>query len=204
MGLAGDISRILAEAERQLKGLAVEALARRDYEAAGLIAAVANRVATADEAMDGSNGVPPMPPAAATSKSASEGGSKPLVAVAKEFPRFHRDRDNLVKTGFSKSDRKIYQHRCPREVLDRLAAEIGQLASDGRGFTTEQLVSAEGGQLAGIPAYQIYLSLGFLLKRGIVRRNGRSEYVVSDGRVSELAAAVHREWNALQNGSGAQ
>lgn len=202
MKFAGKISQILDEAERQLNALAVEALAKRDYEAASQIAAVAKRLAMADEDSDGPSNVPLAPPEAAASESrasraVSESQGIQTNAISKDFPRFHRDGDYLVKTGFSKSDRRIYQHRCPRDVLDRVADEIGRLTVNRTAFSTDQLMPARRAELADVPLYQIYLSLGFLMKRGIVRRRGRSEYIVSDNHGSELSAAVQREWKAL-------
>ena len=42
-----------------------------------------------------------------------------------------------MKVGYSKSERRTYEHRAPQDVLDRLAALLSEIAAAGRQFVTD-------------------------------------------------------------------
>src|SRR5206468_3739421 len=44
-----------------------------------------------------------------------------------EYPKFFRRNGELVKVGWSKKDRKEYNHRAPREAIDAVAAAVRQI-----------------------------------------------------------------------------
>jgi hypothetical protein len=61
----------------------------------------------------------------------------PLRRRDPQYPRFKREGETLVKIGWSKSDWATYEHRSPRDVLDRLVAAIKRVAVRDERFTTE-------------------------------------------------------------------
>ena len=225
MDVRGRVAAILTEAERKVGDLVADAARERDYEAVRWLSEVAQRVAAAagpgdpaaasvedgDGQIAGSAAPPPMPeveapapeiirsPAGAVRAVAASHGA--ATAEAGRFPRFHREGDHLVKVGYSKSDRRTYEHRCPRDTLGRVAAVVGDLGRGGRRFTTEQMFPSDAASdpapLAGVPSYQVYLCLAFLIRRGLVRRHGRAGYTVEGGGAADLRAGVEAAWASL-------
>lgn len=113
------------------------------------------------------------------------------VVRGKEYPRFYRDRDDmLVKVGYSKSNRREYEHRAPKDVLDTVAAVALELGSGERLFTSEALLAHKASGLAEVPPYQSYLCLAFLLHHGLLLRVGRSRYALAPGREPGFRDAV--------------
>lgn len=206
---------ILADAEQKIASLVSEALLRRDYAAVRRLSMVAQRIARAGDEheltegalVDSSTGVA-LPLADTVSRQDAENSGVQLPSDAddsnvpvhpglKSFPRFHREGEQLVKIGYSKSDRRTYEHRCPRAVLDRVVAAIGEIVSNNTRFTTEQLLAPEAYRLQVPPSYQIYLSLAFLVRRGLVQRHGRAGYSLDQRGGGDLVGAVDDEWESL-------
>ncbi len=95
-------------------------------------------------------------------------------AVVDEYPRFLRRGDELVKVGWSKSDRKEYHHRAPRRTLDALIAAIKRVGSDGSGFTSDNLNPLKDSETGGVfPTYQVFVALAWLRNLGLVKQHGR-------------------------------
>jgi hypothetical protein len=111
--------------------------------------------------------------------------------------RFHREQNQLVKIGYRKSDRRTYEQRSPKGTLDQLVAVLTDLGKGGHLFTTDSLIPPAEPRMEGIPSYQIYLCLGFLVRRGLVRRHGRQGYAIEGIKPRELPAAVAAAWEAL-------
>lgn len=209
MEFAHEVAEILSHAERKLRELTAHALERRDYLTVQRLSAIAERVATAGE-VDGVR--QPTSPAvnqrSALPASSGQVGrldrSSPSMSAAvvssaevKPYPRFSRDENQLVKIGYSRSERRTYEHRSPREVLDRLGAVLADLGTEGRKFVTDQILPPAEPRLADVPSYQVYLCLAFLIRRGLVRRHGRSGYTVECHRAADLPTAVKAAWEAL-------
>ncbi len=132
----------------------------------------------------------------ATSKRAAARSRRGIPETGR-YPVFQVDDDGqtLVKVGYSKSDRREYEHRSPREVLDRLTTLVTKLGAGGRRFTTEQILPPGEDQLADLPSYQVYLCLALLVRTGLLVRHGRQGYTVPEG--ADLKQAVDQAWSNL-------
>jgi hypothetical protein len=97
-----------------------------------------------------------------------------------EYPKFLREGQSLVKIGWSKSDKKPYEHRAPKRVLDVLVAALLELGQGGRRFTTDELLPLRDGK-DDIPSYQAYLTLAWLRAEHLVRQHGRQGYSLPAG-----------------------
>lgn len=113
------------------------------------------------------------------------------------YPQFYRDGQQLVKIGYSKSERRTYEHRSPRAVLDRLRVLVMELGKSGAKFTTEQLTPPLELRMKDVPSYQVYLCLAFMIRRGLVVRHGRSGYTIVGGHEQELPAGIEKAWGRL-------
>jgi len=120
--------------------------------------------------------------------------------LSDEYPRFMRRGDELVKIGWSKSDRTEYQHRAPRHAVDAVVTRINDLAAMGEAFPSEKISPLKDTQTGGVfPTYQIFVALGWLRKLGLVKQEGRkSGYTIRRDRslVEEVALA----WETLAAG----
>lgn len=128
------------------------------------------------------------------------GQPKPTGRSAKaEYPKFRRDCDKLVKIGWSKSTKSPYEHRAPIRVAKALLKAIVAVQGKTRVFTVDALLPiADPLDGTEIPGYQVYLSLAWLRKEGIVRQHGREGYSLLVK--SELEKLVEDRWNVLPHG----
>lgn len=118
--------------------------------------------------------------------------SKPKTTRSR-YPRFTKYRNDLVKIGWSKKERKEYQHRAPRKVVDLLCARLEFYR--GKDFTSDELWPLRGDDDQEIPSYQAYLCLAWFREIGIIVKNGRHGYFI-DSKV-DLKAATEDRWNQL-------
>ncbi len=102
-------------------------------------------------------------------------GSK-RASTSGRFPRFERDDDRLVKVGWSKKDRKAYEHKSPRLAVDATALTISRVGKAKKVFTMDDVLpvpSADGGE---VPSYQAYVVVAWLRDVGLVRKIGKNGY----------------------------
>lgn len=98
---------------------------------------------------------------------------------AKEYPKFFRDGEHLVKIGWSKKNREEYVHRAKFEQVSSIV-EYLVVADNGRPMPVDNILAVRESDGAEIPGYQIYLVLAWLRKEGVIDRVGRNGYVVKD------------------------
>jgi hypothetical protein len=110
--------------------------------------------------------------------SAPTAPAPPANTAKAGYPLFLRERDTLVKIGWSKTDGATYEHRSPRAVLDLLAAAVRKHSTTGRKFTTDDLMPLRDANGHEQPSYQAYLCLAWLVLIGALVRHGRSGYTV--------------------------
>jgi hypothetical protein len=129
------------------------------------------------------------------------GQPQPAVrSIKAEYPRFRRDGQTLVKTGWSKSAKAEYQHRAPKTVAGTLLKAIAALEAKMPVFTVDALLPlADPTDNTEIPGYQVYLALAWLRKEGIVRQLGREGYSLLVK--SELDKSLEDRWTALPDES---
>jgi len=126
-----------------------------------------------------------------TSVRPNQAEKKPLKGT---YPNFQRENTSLVKIGWSKSQKSVYEHKCPRAVVDELTAAC--LRVDGR-FTMEKILPLRATAVGEVlPDYQAYVALAWLRHLGLVTQHGRSGYSIP--KASGLSAAVASSWDRLQ------
>jgi hypothetical protein len=190
---------LLAETERTLVGLANEAGAARDYDQAASLIELARKIKQLGEQFRG-----------AASKVA--GAPNPLDALMKldpageikvpirsrnklgQYPRFVREGDNLVKIGWSKSQRAEYEHKSPKRLLAVLCESLTS-ANGKRIMMNKVLPLKDPVTGAAFPDYQSYVCLAWLKSGGLVTQHGRQGYSLPKG--IELAKSVETLWANL-------
>lgn len=194
-------STVIRIAEREIRGQIAEAAAAGAYEVVDRLSGIARRLAAmAQEAADTSVALSMDAPSTVTRtemsptvKPVSRAVRKP--AGKKEYPRFERTRDTLIKIGWSKKGRDEYVHKAPKAGVDAVTRRVIDLCKDGRVFTTEALlpVKLNGGQ-DELPSYQAYVCLAWLRDIGAVEQHGRAGYSAHGDNMVET---VNRSWELL-------
>ena len=189
---------MIAQAEKGLARLAAEAADSRDYAGAGALLALAQRIAESAREL-GFSGVTPAPAHSTPAPMAPPLKARPSAGAIKKsdtgYPRFKREGDTLVKIGYSKSERSVYEHRAPRDVLTRLLQKMRRHGGNGDRFTMEQLMPLHDAQGRELPSYQAYLCLAWLVSAGLLAKHGRQGYTLAPG--TDLDGAVDTSWQSL-------
>ncbi len=205
MDRTSQAQQILTDAEKSLHELAVLSLQEKDYQGAQTLSAMAQNLALivkVGERVAAANGVVVEDSAGEmpTVKLGRALTNSSLIAAGETFPKFFRERETLVKIGYSKTDKRTYEHRSPRAVLAALVDVLSRLGNAGDSgaavFTAEDVMVVRSERLKGVPTYQIYSCLSFLIRHGLVRRNGRSEYLV-EARTGSLESSTESAWSGL-------
>jgi hypothetical protein len=200
MGTVRDARGVLAIAEGSLRQLMETALREQRYADVAGIAGLADGVARLIQGDSPDRDVAPQELA----PSAAMVPCEPVVPSPKisgkstksTYPRFQSDGDKLVKIGWSKTNKSAYEHRAPREAVVAFARHLTANVVEGKVFSMEDLLPvpdvANGGE---IPAYQAYLTLGWLRSVGAVAKKGRDGYVLRHGGLAN--GALDKFWSSL-------
>ncbi len=119
--------------------------------------------------------------------------SKQRKATA--YPRFVRRDDELIKIGWSKKQKKQYQHKSPKYVLELLRNALLNSKADTQTISTDEffpLRDKDGGE---VPGYQAYVCLAWFKAEELVVQEGRQGYRVLAR--NKLAEALSARWEAL-------
>lgn len=170
----------LASAESRIRELIESAAREGRYSDVAELAAMARGLQKIG-GMNGSTAPDVTPLARAVSKvtatlEAADGKPKqPAKRDAKEFPRFERQGDRLVKLGWSKRDKTIYEHKAPKEVAKAVCLKLAELSDKGV-FRMEDNFPMRLADESEVPSYQAYLVLAWLRDMGSVTKDGKDGY----------------------------
>jgi hypothetical protein len=177
--------KILSQAEIELRAL-IEACAKTgDYATIAELAALATSVGHLVGRDD----------RAAEAKEPSTIRTARPISRKKEYPRFVRSGERLVKIGWSKKRGAAYEHKVPREMITRVVRAITEISRPGKTFAVESLpLSSAGGVNDEPPAYQAYVVIAWLRQLGALKKQGRDGYVAGKG----VAESAERGWLGLE------
>lgn len=169
---------MLRDAEASLRGLMRRAIEDQRYPDVAAIAHLADSVAKLS-----CSGIDALPAPTTPMRTSPVVASAPVRSSGKkDFPRFHRDGDKIVKIGWSKKSKSEYEHRAPRSVADALLSSIRSKFRDGQQFAATDVIPLKSDE-ESIPDYQTYLALKWFHVEGVVTKHGRDRYAVEPGRV---------------------
>ena len=196
--------KILTDSEAALATLAGEAAREASYDAAACLIDLAKDVADLaskarahlDPAARAS-GQPAQclhitpPTIRATTHSPIK--SQPKKA---DYPKFLREGSNLVKLGWSPSEKSEYEHKSPKRIIPLLVAEISKTGSNGRRFSMDKVLPlVDPTDSSRVPDYQVYLCLAWLKTLGFLTQHGRQGYSLTTRAPIEPLIETH--WAAL-------
>jgi len=190
---------LLTDTEKTLVGLASEAGGARDYDQAASLIELARKIKQLTEQfMSGASRNETPANSADETKDVHPGAESktPIRSRNKlgQYPRFVREGDNLVKIGWSKSQRAEYEHKSPKRLLAVLCESLTS-ANGKRIMMNKVLPLKDPVTGAAFPDYQSYVCLAWLKSTGLVTQHGRQGYSLPKG--TELGESVETLWANL-------
>jgi hypothetical protein len=171
----------LAAAEQRLRALITQAADEGDYLAVTRLAEAAEGLRRTTKMLEGTEhklpeeSIPPPPDVpAANAESASAASVVSIRRTTKEYPRFERQSDRLIKVGWSKKDRAEYEHRTDKDIASAVSLYLAEARIE-KTFRMDDLlpIGIEGNE---VPLYQAYLVLAWLRDRGLIGKQGKDGY----------------------------
>jgi hypothetical protein len=198
--------KLLENAEAGMRSLMARALDEQRYQDVAAVAPLAESVA---KLIRGESATLPAKSLAAEPASITDNRGEqkqqpvPAAGAAQkakktnsdDYPRFERDRDKLVKIGWSKKDRREYEHRAPRSAVFAVAATLSSIGHPGKVFAMEDILPVKGSAGDEIPSYQAYLALAWFRHTGAVEERGKDGYAVA--RASLTTETLTSAWDNL-------
>lgn len=196
---------LLEKCEQGLRGLVAEAAGQGDYAAVQRIADLAKAVgALVAEVRPDSAAIThtPHPVSVPLPRNPAPAPAERRRAAPTDYPRFFRRGDELVKVGWSKKDRREYNHRAPRAAVDAIAAGIRQVGTKGKVFNGDALLPLKDlTDGTAIPDYQGYVALAWLKHLGVVTQEGkRSGYTLTPDK--SIDSTITSAWPELAEWRG--
>ena len=192
MPIRDDIVGVLTQAEDQLASRLQRAVRKREYSDVAELASVSQKLHELIQSLRRDLGQPE--PRVSHSPVRKQSASYAGRAIKKGYPKFARDGNHLVKTGWSKKDQGEYRHRVPESAVSAVVSALRGFGSTE--FSMGKLTPVHNGKGKAVPSYQVYLVVAWLRACGALRKAGRGGYVAIPERVS--AAAVKEHWAALE------
>lgn len=112
-----------------------------------------------------------------------------------EYPKFFRRGDQLVRIAWSKRDDAEYQHKTSFAVLKQLAEMLTSVGTEGRIFSTDEILPVQDQDGRPIPTYQAYVCIAFLKQAGLIDQHGRQGYSLACG--NDIKNAVDSIWETI-------
>ena len=204
---------VILDAEAELRDLISKALAERRYDDVKVLAELANRVAQLATGTDAQLLVSESRPAIDQMASNAQLGIqspstdtqvletptgqttrvelKKVASAKSGYPKFVRDDDRLVKIGWSKRNRKEYEHRVPRETVLILLRHLDSAVEETKVFDIDGLLPVTSDAGEDIPGYQVYVVMAWLRQAQVIEKKGRDGYIIRDKSV------LTDKWNEL-------
>jgi len=193
-----DLAKVeLRRAEGVLRQLAAQAAAAGEYadttEVVQLAEKLGQMARNGEAGRTDSSKVQPAHARAPAGKSSASGSqhatrsndkakSKPTTS---EYPKFAIRDNEIIRIGWSKTDKATYEHRATRKRVECVCDAILRLAKTSNLVSTDELLPVID-PLNGteVPAYQVYVCLGWLKNKHAIKAVGRQGYdVVNDGQI---------------------
>lgn len=114
-----------------------------------------------------------------------------------DYPQFLREKQDLVKLGWSHRKKEPYEHRVRKAAVDAIATAVTARGNAGHRFTMNEILKSLNGvnDAGAIPSYQIYAVVSWLKWAGMVLQHGRQGYTII--RPQTIASSIEAAWQSL-------
>lgn len=200
MDIQTTVQKILVDADCRLRQAIADAATAGDLDgvdlarnAAGRLRQMINGLDTTEETAvysSTSNPKGPIPVSKAQTRKRSKQKSK--------YPRYQVRGDYLCRIGWSKKERKEYEHKVSKEVFDETVGAMDTLSHDHSGPIPADQIIGKVNKMSSeaIPNYQIYVVIGLLRDNQDITQVGRRGYDLPQ-KLREISAA---RWANLVGG----
>jgi hypothetical protein len=113
------------------------------------------------------------------------------------YPKFIREKDELVKIGWSAKERKTYEHRASKSIVNAVARAVSAKGKSGHRFSIDDVMKSisHGNESELIPSYQVYAAMLWLKWSGMLLQHGRQGYTVV--RPQTFDSSLETAWKSL-------
>lgn len=114
-----------------------------------------------------------------------------------DYPQFLREKNDLVKLGWSPREKGPYEHRVAKDGVEAVASAVVAMGKAGHRFAMDDLLRAISDSKTSdqIPSYKIYAALSWLKWAGLVLQHGRQGYTVV--RPQTFVTSMETAWLSL-------
>jgi len=209
MDIVSRAGESLKQCEHELRGLGAESLQHGDYESARRITELAEALADRRARAGLGDPDPPSKGAADSGSSRSKSSAKPSQSASTRsssrraqktsstgYPRFTRRAEKLVKVGWSKKNKREYEHTTPWSAVLAFAEHLRSHTRPDRIFKVEDLMPVpDPDNETELPGYQVYLAMAWFREEGLIEKRGREGYVTHKDAMSR--DTLSQRWAAL-------
>lgn len=185
------IRSVVAEGEAKLRALVAEAATAGDYAGLDLCRDVAVQLKALLESLTPGNGQEEASNQGNVATRTYDGTRlrKSSRAQVAKYPKFFIRDGVLFKVGWSRTGKKEYVHKIPKDAFDSTISAIGSLLSRKKSPLTAEEITKEATTLGQeVPIYQLYVALALLRAQALAVREGREGFVVKRSVVNDASA----------------
>lgn len=121
----------------------------------------------------------------------------PRKLTKSDYPKFLREKHDLVKLGWSPRVKGTYEHRVPKTVVDAVGSAVSSMGKSGHRFTMDEIVKTLSGAKGAepVPSYQSYAVVSWMKWAGMILQHGRQGYTIV--RPQTFATSIEAAWQSL-------
>jgi hypothetical protein len=198
--LSKTAGRLVMETEVNLRKLIARAAEQADYGSVQQLGAVAGQLSQIGRTLGAESFVESGAIAAvgrAQERRSNKTSAQTERKKRREYPRFETRNGTLCKIGWSKKSKSEYEHRVPRETVERVICAIegaGGLA--GELFTAEDVLKHLNDE--SVPIYQVYVVIALLRDRNMLQKQGKDGYLIREPLALSISNGSF--WDTLTDG----
>ena len=200
MNIQTTIQKILVEADQRLRQAIADAATAGDLEGVDMARNAAGRLRQMINGLDSSEDGPINTSAQSSAGPGKASKPQPRMRTKKKskYPKYEVRGEFLCRIGWSKKDRKEYEHKVARSVYEDTISVIETLAHDLSGPITADQIIRKVNKLSAeaVPNYQIYVVIGVLRDNRDISQMGRQGYNIPQ-KLRDKAVA---RWETLSGG----
>ncbi len=202
MNIHTTVREILLDTDRRLRQAIAEAATDGDLDAVDLARNAAGRLRQMLNGLEENEQPTAVNTAgrSAIAKSATTGKSRQSKRTKRknDYPKYRVQGNYLSRIGWSKKERKPYEHKVAKDVFDETVNTMVRLSHDLNGAISADQIIAKVNKSSSvpIPSYQVYVVIGLLRDHKDIRQLGRKGYELPKNFVKLTAA----RWNELAKG----
>lgn len=176
------IEQILRDAEVKLQGLIASSAENGDYAVIDLARRYAIQLHEMQNGLNQSNSPKNKLDIITHHNTMTKSAKTPLDKKTKgkktQYPKFKITSNSLIRIGWSKKEKREYSHKASKIIYDLTIDAMEKISNTAAGpFMAENIIDKlNKNSDQSIPAYQVYVVIGYLKDQGYIQQIGRDGY----------------------------